>query len=288
MVCFLLTSCTQEELSSSSVVDRLRVLAVRPEPAEASPGETITFEALILSPKSEISAVLWLACLADETGVTGCEFSEETLDAFEDIEDPENLTPEQIAELYEELVDAGLIGVEPWLSPTYTVPDNLLDGLSEDEQLEGLSLFVQVTAIPEEGEDPELAYKRVPISLAVTPNNNPDIINMLVDGIEIEKNSTIIVDAGQKYSFEPILESSSIEEYQYKTSNGIWETRTEEPYFSWYRQEGDFNGSTSLYPYSGVEWTAPEKPTFDEQFIWVIVQDRRGGMGWWTQKVLVK
>ena len=47
----------------------------------------------------------------------------------------------------------------------WTVPTTALDSLSEEEKIEGLSAFVNITAIPEDyvdDEDVEVAYRRLP------------------------------------------------------------------------------------------------------------------------------
>ncbi len=285
----LLGGCLTTELSSSWLVDRLRILAVRPEPAEPSPGDTVSFEALVVSPDAELELVLWIGCLADAAGVLGCELDMDLLGELEGL-DPESLTPEELAELYQELQDVGLIGAEPYLPPSYSVPDDLLDGLSEEEQREGLSLFVQITAMPQgatDEDDFELAYKRVPVSMASTPNHNPQIRALLFDGVELEPDTVVEVDAGQSYELEPVLADDAVEIYEYWSESGEVEERVEEPYYSFFVQEGSIDIPFALHPYGEFSWTAPGEPSDQERSIWIIVQDRRGGMSWWSQRVLV-
>lgn len=183
------------------------------------------------------------------------------------------------------------MGVEPYLAPTFTVPEDILDGLTEDERNEGLSLFVQVTAIPQDsqGEDDiELGLKRVPVSDAATPNHNPAIDHLLIDGVEVDAGVTVEVTGNQTYAFEPILSDDSIEPYQYLTLDGGWEERVEEPYFSIYIEQGSVDAVNTLYPYSDFEWTAPLDPSDPAMTLWIVVQDRRGGMSWWSQDILVR
>jgi hypothetical protein len=282
--------CLTAELSSSWTIDRLRVLAVRAEPPEPAPGDTITFEALIVSPDAPLELVLWLACPADIAGVLGCELDPAVLDQIAGL-DPEDLTPEEFAELYAELQAAGLMGAEPWLPPSWTVPDDILDGLTEAERNEGLTLFVQVSAIPEGAAgdaDVELAYKRVPISEAATPNHNPGIDHLLVDGHAVLPGVTLELDRGHVYAIEPVLAADAIESYRYLTEAGDWEDRVEEPYFSIFVEDGELDASNTLYPWSDFAWTTPAAPDATEQRLWIVVQDRRGGMGWWTQPIRLR
>ncbi|MFH1466785.1 MAG: hypothetical protein ABIO70_20535 [Pseudomonadota bacterium] len=279
--------CQRVELSASWTVDRLRVLAVRAEPAEPAPGDTVGFEALIVSPDAPLQLVMWLACPADIAGVMGCELDPAVLEQLAGL-DPESLSPEELAALYAALADAGLMGAEPYLPPSWTVPDHILDGLTEAERNEGVTLFVQVSAIPEGAEgdsDLELAYKRFPISEAATPNHNPVIDHLLVDGAEVAAGVILELDPLQAYEIEPVLADDAVETYRYLLEDGTWEERLEEPYFSIYVQEGDISASNTLYPYSSFTWTTPEAPALADQTLWIVLQDRRGGMSWWSQQV---
>ena len=64
--------CTTQDLSSSWMIDRLRILAVRPEPAEPAPGDVVSFEALIVDPQGDPEMTIWFGCLSDEAEVMGC------------------------------------------------------------------------------------------------------------------------------------------------------------------------------------------------------------------------
>ncbi len=278
----VLQGCTTAELSSSWLIDRERILAVKAEPAEPGPGDTVSFEGLIVSPDREIEMVMWIGCLGSDLDVFGCTIDEEVLADLED------MTVEELMELYETLQEAGLMGVQPYMEPSFTVPDDILDDLTEEERNEGLTLFTQVTAFPSDAEDEddaELGLKRVPVSDALTPNSNPVIDHILFDGVEIAEGVVVEVDAGQTYTIEPVLADDAIETYQYLGIDDEWEERIEEPYFSVYVQEGAPSAVNTLYPHNDFDWTAPEAPEFGEQSIWIVVQDRRGGMNWWTQAI---
>ena len=283
----LLAGCAVSEMSDSWVIDRTRILAVKAEPAEPGPGDTVGFEALIVSPEVEIETVIWIGCLVDDLDSFGCTIDEEILGDLGDL-DPENMSMEELMELYETLQEAGLMGVWPFMEPSYTVPEDILDELTETERNEGLVLFTQLTAMPEGAEDEddmELGLKRVPVSDAATPNHNPVIDHLLFDGVEIANGLSVEVDAGQTYTLEPMLSDDSIEDYQFLTAEDEWEERTEEPYFSVFIQEGTLDTVNTLYPHSDFDWTAPSDPELEDQTIWIVVQDRRGGMNWWTQQI---
>jgi hypothetical protein len=269
----LLTGCNANTLTQSWQLDRLRILGVRATPAEPQPGDLTTFESLIYVPaEMTLEGVIWFGCLPDDANAFGCELDASLLD------DPKSAS-------FEELSEAGFIGYEPFFSPTWVPPADALDGLSEDAQKEGLSALINITAMPVGAEDDselELAYKRVPVSYADTPNTNPDIIGVLVDGVEHPLGEPITAAAGQTLVLEPVMSEASIEEYSYTSTDGVSETRTEEPYFSWYTEAGAFDQPFSLYPFTDVEWTAPTL-TADQSYegvMLIVLRDRRGGMAW--------
>lgn len=291
LLLFPLLGCTTETLSQSWQLDRLRVLAVQAEPAEPQPGDTVTFRSLVYVPYGEaLAGTVWFACLPESATDFGCTIDPSVTDALSG--DLEDLTPEEQVELFQQAQDAGLIGFEPVLPPTWTVPDDALDDQTEDEQREGKSAVVNVTALPENAEsdaDIELAYKRVPVSRATTPNHNPALTGVIVeeksgDGdnasyTEITGDDGVYtVQPETTYRITPLLEDGSIEDYVYLTSDGEEEERTEEPYLTWYAEHGEYDQPNSLYPILDVEWTAP-KGGFDGLLV-AVIRDRRGGMAW--------
>ena len=287
-----LTGCDSLGLSQPFVVDRLRVLGVAAEPAEPRPGDVVTFTSLVVSPQSPVGLTTWFAC----GDLSSCTPDPELLAGLTG--DPAAMTPEELAAAFAALQEAGMIGVEPYLSPTWTVPTDYLDALPEADKLEGLPAVVLVSAIPTvEGDtatlateqaDIEVAYKRVPVSLATTPNHNPAIAELSVDGVVIAPGAIVTLVAGQTYAIDLALSTDSIEEYRFINKDGAEETRTEEPYFSWYLQHGAFDQSNTLWPYTEIEYTPEKDEAAAEQSLWVVVRDRRGGMTWAEQRIRVE
>jgi len=258
----------------------MRILAVRTsvldedgiptQQAEASPGDLVRMASLTVHPDVVAPHVVWTGCLSETADMFGCDPA-----AIED----------------------GFLGVEPFAPPSLTVPDDVLDGLSEEEKAEGLSYFFTLFAVPDIEEmeestntedfalskDEEVAFKRMPVSLAETPNNNPFIQQLLIEKNPILTGTSVTVVPGQTYHFEPVL-AYGPEEYIFINSKGEREERTEEPYYSFYATEGSFDQAYSEYGDSpGVNWTAPREPERSEARLWVVVRDRRGGMGWSEQ-----
>ena len=63
----LATACL-EDLPSPSVIDDLRVLAIKAEPAEVSPGDTVELQALVVDPLTRPPRYAWYACVVVEQG----------------------------------------------------------------------------------------------------------------------------------------------------------------------------------------------------------------------------
>jgi len=277
----LILGCGATQLSQSWQIDRLRVLAVAAEPAEPRPGDVVSFTSLTVSPAVPVAMTTWFVCVFEDAA--GCAIDPSVTEDLEGL-DPSELSAEELAALYAELQAAGLIGVEPFLPPTWVVPADTLDALDATARLEGVTATVSVTAIPDqevvdEG-DLELAFKRVPVSEATTPNRNPGPVGLTVDGLAFPAGTRVALERGQTYTLAVSLPDDAIEDYTYVTQDGVSETRTEEPYFTWYLQEGSFDETDTLYPYVEVQYTTPASPTLEEQSVWVVVRDRRGGMAW--------
>ena len=264
------------------------MLAVKAEPAEAQPGEDVTFSALVYSPDGEAVPTIWFACLPDSATDFGCDIDPALMDELEGL-DPENMDPDELAELYAQLVAAGLIGVTPYFEPTWTAPAEALDGLDELAAQEGVSAVITVQAAPtdaESADDVELAYKRLPISLAETPNHNPDFVSWTVGGETMEDGATVTVSPGDTLSIAAVIADDAVEDYVYVDEDGQRETRTEEPYFTWYASDGEFDDTTTLYPLNAVRFSAPSQAS--STTLAVTIRDRRGGMGWATLTVVTE
>lgn len=283
MTLLLLLGCQSIDLKEEWDLDRLRLLAVRAEPAEPRPGDTVTFTSLGYAPEGEWSAI-WFACVAGSE--MGCSFDPSLLDGMEDLA---TMTPEEQAEFIAALQSAGLIGIQPGFEPAWGVPEDALAGLTEDEALEGTSATVQVTLTT--AADTELVLRRVPISLAPTPNVNPDIGTFDVDGDVLPPGAAMTASVGQTYELTATLLGEP-EEYDYVSTEGVSERRTEELEWRWYTDMGTIGGALDLSFGEDEEnagttsWTAPEEP--GTGVLHAVVLDGRGGMGWWSADVTVE
>ena len=129
----------------------------------------------------------------------------------------------------------------------------------------------------------------MPVSLGGTPNRNPEITSLTLDGeFDVKDGDVLEVRAGQTYTFVLNLSEDSVEPYTYVNSDGTSEDREEQPYVSFYATTGAFFQTVSLHPYLEAEWTAPIDPDGESQTLWFVLRDRRGGMDWVTVELLVR
>ncbi|MFT5582809.1 MAG: hypothetical protein ACI9VR_000385 [Cognaticolwellia sp.] len=296
----LLMSCEINQLGRPTLVDRARILGVASEPAEPAPGDQVTLSSLAVDPELGIGTVTWFGCVLEDSSGFGCALDSETLEELFAM-DLEEMTPEEQIAWFEEVQAAGFIGVEPDLPPSFTVPTDLLDGLSEEEATEGKNYLFTLSALPGEGSLDNLdldaqgdslaetGLKRMPVSINPSPNQNPVIASLVLDGTyEVQDQDTLRVQAGQTYDFVMSLTEGSVEAYTFVNSAGEFEDRTEQPYVSMYASSGEFFQEISLSPYLESRWTAPVDSETSDHNLWLVLRDRRGGMTWMTLNLIVE
>lgn len=69
LLSFILVAC--DDFDPPSLVTDLRVLAVRAEPPEVAPGDTVAIDALVVDPSNRPARYQWYACLLPELGGGG-------------------------------------------------------------------------------------------------------------------------------------------------------------------------------------------------------------------------
>lgn len=261
------------DLSPGWRVDKLRLLAIQAEPPEVEPGRTATFRALLVDPDDTVDLTVWVWCTEQAATSFGCPFDPTTLDGAD--LDPDDLEA------------AGVIGVEPFLAPSFTPDATLLDGLDERERLEGVNVTINALSLPETVDDTdsfdfnevESGFKRLVVSQATTPNRNPSLDGFTVDGARVPEQGVALVDPGQPYELAPVLGDDAIETYTFVNRDGVAEERVEEPFVTWFASGGTLDEDTTLHPFLEATWIAPVEPGVAGT-VWAVVQDRRGGISW--------
>ena len=273
------------ELESSWLVNRPRLLAVKPEPPEANPGDVVTFTALLADPTGEIESVVWIACPPELSFGAGCALDFEGLD-FED--------PAALAE-------AGVIGFEPLFAPVLVLPVDALDYVPEEDAASGVYWMVQLLGLPPGDPDAapsdgnldqldfssiESGHKRLVVSTSSDPNQNPEIVGVTIDDTVLPAGAVLEVDPFQEYDFGIVLSDDSRQTFTHTLPDGSQEERVEEPFIRWYATSGVVFADTTLDPVLNTTWEAPDSG--EEGSLWSVVRDRRGGMTWIEQPFRVR
>ncbi len=214
-----------EDLPRPSKVDSLRVLAVRAEPPEAAPGDSVKLTALVVDPtgKGRPLTMRWSACLIPERGngffstggttsTSGSGYSTDdpgtcsslppdakqnlskTLTMSPDgreatfVVPPEVLTPSSVAQVY------GLKSPTVGTGAPAAVTGQLAEATAAFLTIAGVNVTItlEVTAGTGAAAETLVAYKRVNVSLSTTRNTNPpDVLFHLVkDGDTAEPPKT--------------------------------------------------------------------------------------------------
>lgn len=164
-----LTSCTDLPEDDPSRVLRLRALAVKAEPAEPQPGDTVTLSALIADPRGEDSTRTfeWTLCLPLLAGA-----------------------PEELADAASCVEPANQLALGSGATLTWVVPAETLDGLTPERAMAGIELPVLLTVRGRGGRRDD-ALKRVRVSTNPAPNGNPTLGALEIDGSAAGANTTL-------------------------------------------------------------------------------------------------
>lgn len=248
--------CTQP-LPSRALVDDLRVLGVRAEPPEAAPGETITFDALVGDVEVPARPFRrgWALCTPGADGVATCG-------------DPTRV-----------------MALGTSAATTWTVPADILSDLDPGQQAIGRDVYVVfgieldgLQREPQQGEH-DVAFKRVRISTNPSPNRNPRIEALLLDGTNAA--GPLDAEPGARKSLLALASADSRQEY---VVNG--ETYREETRYTWLVTRGSIADPVSWGDDDGVgvtEWGLPNGG--EDLMLWVVLRDERGGTAWASQRV---
>ena len=258
-VIFIFAAGCNQPLPSRALVDDLRVLGVRAEPPEAAPGETIVFDALVGDVEVPTRPFRrgWALCTPGVDGVATCG-------------DPTRV-----------------MALGTSASTSWTVPADLLADLSPEEQVIGRDVYVVfgveldgLDREPQQGEH-DVAFKRVRISTNPSPNRNPRIEALLLDGTNAA--GTLALQGGDEAELLVLASSDSRQEY---VSHG--ETNREETRYTWLVTRGSIRDPVSWGDDDGIGETRWRLPSAgDDLMLWVVLRDERGGTAWAGQRVSI-
>ncbi len=270
----LLLACANGP-APETLIDELRAVAVLAEPPEASAGETVALDAVMVDPLEEGFEVLTWTCTS--TGEDCLESSgEERWTGLSLVDDPESDT----------------------ISTTYTVPEALSSALSEEPlPLVGhwtlacvpglcpvfdLARADDTEALREALSDPtawlaELPFEGVSLSLRTL------YLSTREDGERLENPTVTCEPEGGELTAtagDSLLFTCAVSG-DFELEAGLWGYTTAGGWGL------DFTPLTSAETVQDYRWFAPEEGGSTVP-IWVVIIDGRGGVGLWSGAVAVE
>jgi len=237
----------EDGTSERWLLEEVRVLGVRAEPAEAAPGQDVFLESLVVDPLGaglRNLEIAWAVCTPDPIlGQASCA-------------EPGRTVP---------------LGLGS--AATLSVGADVLDGLTPEQALFGIDLYVVVAAsapgVPNVvEEDGEAGYKRIRVSTDPLPNQNPEVAwfnpaSTPVDGRDILLQAAATIE--------------STEDFEGPLGPDVEDLR-----FSWYTTGGALERGVTLGEplASEVSWEAETGST-----LFLVIRDGRGGLDWVVREV---
>jgi hypothetical protein len=290
--------CTGE-LPPPSLVDRFRVLAVRAEPPEIAPGAAAALDLLLVDPYAPAGgrarSFLWLAC-ATPPGTSAAACAQFATDPGAAL--PGTATGDVALPACDDpavsLTGGGLCLLGMDATTAFAAP---ADFLAAGDAARDVTIFVAAAAgagdaitcvaqVVEQGSvatDCQVSYKRITVSSSTTPNRNPGLRALVMDGAELPEASVTTVGPGD-HALQAEAGDGSAEGY----TDADGTAATEVLLLSWYLAAPGDPGSTRLpgevqlyrteLPGSDQTYTAPDEA--GEVLLVVVIRDDRGGVGW--------
>lgn len=290
----LLLSACGAQFKPETLVDALRVLAIRAEPPEVAPGQTANLDILQLDPSRPggKTTVVWVGCEPDPI-----DFNRSACNDTSAL-----LQPTAFATF-----PPGVRVLGFGTKAGYASASTLFDGLAPEDPVRsnGTSGPVLGVVIGEEvkptANDAELrelfgrierqevqtvmALTRVTVTERSQKNQNPKLAALEVDGVAQPRGAKLQLHAGAKVSLVPRPTEDSRETFSVILPEGPVE-RSESLVVSWYSTSGRFDqarvdvtdGAPTTFIVPGSA-EVPEDPVPDKRTgtVWLVMRDGRGG-----------
>jgi hypothetical protein len=138
-----------------------------------------------------------------------------------------------------------------------------------------------------------VTLKRVTLSQSTQPNQNPVITGLRFDGADWQDGMTVDFEKGKDVDLGAWLDPASFEIYPALTPDGKTQMKSEDLSLSWFITDGSVEGRTRDYidvnapppadqPYKSqtTKFTMPDTRPSAESTFWLVLIDGRGGTSW--------
>jgi hypothetical protein len=287
---FLAAACTPDLGQLTSLVKERRILAVKTDPAEARPGQEVTYTALVVSPDGTDAApsLTWALCLTpkplDENNIIAASCLGGG-DGVQPLGDPAPSvaaqTPSNACQLFGPDPPPQMQGKpplrprDPDASGGYYQPIRLSDG-----NLTGFALERIRCNLASAGADIAIEFGQ-----KYQANNNPKLLP-LTAAVAGQPVALGAIHAGQAVDFTASWPPDSVESYWvYNIVTEALDEPREQIRVSWFATDGKFDhertgsdesNSNDVVTSTSNRWTAPTTPGVVH--VWLVLRDSRGGV----------
>lgn len=273
-----------DALDPKQIITGPRVIEVIAEPPEVRPGEPSALTVVLAGTRGE-ATYRWSVCPVSDLGALGAGVSSSVAECFVD---GAALLPLSTAARADFVVPEALIEQATAAARRFesALPAGVLDTFVREV---GIAVPV-VVEVSVDGQTLR-AVKRVVVSRNPTPHRNPpsprvrlgdrwvSVPTGAADAARCvsEDGAPLRVGPGATMTLTPDPDESWVERYTVLTSDGRFETRAEQAYYSWYATGGSLNALTRS-PLRDNEWTLPARaPARGAHSLWVLLRDGHGG-----------
>jgi hypothetical protein len=283
-------SCVPSLANDDSRIDTMRVLAVRAEPAEAKPGTTVTFTALVASPAGAVATapITWDFCsapkpLTDDDVVSDACLDTSSLVPAGEGESTVVATPSNGCSLFgPDTPPGGFRPVDPDVTGGYYQPVRA-DFPGSDTTFELARIECDLANAPTAAVSQFTASYHANVNPMLAP------LVATVDGVAVSLSS---IHAGVRVILAASWPAASAESYAYfDPASQTVVTKRESMQVAWYSTGGTLDtestGRAENDPATATTdgWLAPSTPS--SVHLWIVLRDSRGGVDFAAYDVTV-
>jgi hypothetical protein len=274
------------DITPASLLNSLRVLAIKAEPPDVLPGQTTTLTALVYNPEYDDTQLhfLWIMCDPDLTSAVGSACA-----SFDLARNPSGLFGSIFSQ------NAG-IHVNPFSreSAPYTAPADVFGSLDTTDPLRLKGVPADILLIVYVGDfnalnDPNsvnvFALKTLRIAEeSADRNSNPTIDTVRLNGQLLTDQVAGDITPGATLSLSAEPSADSLQTFTRTLPDGTTEKKDEQLVFSWFTTAGKFDAALDVAARTKgdtpIKLAVPKPLNPGVLETYVILRDARGGMDW--------